>query len=467
VFTIVYASSIAQTWQRTYGYAGSAEISKAVKCSYDDGFILGVDKNNHSIFIMKSNINGEILWQKYIKAISSDYLILSHINTCNNGSIALTGGYYSGSDIRSFVINFDTCIENYTCNTINIYPNTVGNYGKFIFNFSGSNELLLMTYAAGTWPYEPNQFWKVNTLGEVLWRKQILSSYQTYFSGTEFQQMCLTSDGGSLLAGYTYYPYDTLNNPYDGILQPCLVKHDSLGNRQWVYPPMSGADTNRIGFFNACVQVGDTYYAAGSNYNYGPGHFLQPLVARFDLNGNLLSYVSSGPDTMYHELTQILPATDTSILLISAANTVYSDPNYLMVFIADTLGNFKKGFIRHDLNISQYGDQVAILKDQKFLITCRYPIGYVSANTDIVAIKLNANLEYDSLYTQPFTYDSLCPYPIVSDTVICNCEPFVSVQEAESVNETLNIYPNPASDHFVINFVQEKLAGGALRVYDV
>ncbi|HPT14175.1 MAG TPA: T9SS type A sorting domain-containing protein [Bacteroidales bacterium] len=467
LLTIVYASSIAQTWQRTYGYAGSAEISKAVKCSYDEGFILGVDKNNHSIFIIKSNINGEILWQKYIKAISSDYLILSHFNTCNSGSIALTGGYYSGSDIRSFVINFDTCIENYTCNTINIHPNTVGNYGKFIFNYPGSDELLLMTYAAGTWPYEPNQFWKVNTLGEVLWEKQILSSYQTYFSGTEFQQMCLTSDGGSLLAGYTYYPYDTTNYPWDGILQPCLVKHDSLGNRQWVYPPMSGADTNRIGFFNACVQVGDTYYAAGSNYNYGPGHFLQPLVARFDLNGNLLSYVSSGPDTMYHSLSQVLPVSDTSILLISAANTVYTDPNYLMVFIADTIGNFTKGFIRHDLIVSQFGDEVAKMRDNKFIIPCSYPIGGLSSLTDIVAIKLNANLEYDSIYTQPFTYDSLCPYPIVSDTVVCNCEPFVSAKEAQELQQSLTIVPNPAIDWIAVGMPQALQQAGTLRLYNM
>ncbi|HPT03477.1 MAG TPA: hypothetical protein PLJ84_12835 [Bacteroidales bacterium] len=239
----------------------------------------------------------------------------------------------------------------------------------------------------------------MNSDGNINWTKQVLPGTQTYFSGTEFQQMCFTSDGGSLLAGYTYYPYDTTNNPWDGILQPCLVKHDSLGNRQWVYPPISGADTNHIGFFNACVQVGNTYYAAGSNYNYGPGHFLQPLVARFDLNGNLLSYVSSGPDTMYHELTQTLPATDTSILLISAANTAFGDPNYLMVFIANTLGNFNKGFIRHDLIVGQYGDEVCIMRDNKFIIPCSFPIGGISANTDIVAIKLNANLEYDSIYT--------------------------------------------------------------------
>ncbi|MBN1198242.1 MAG: hypothetical protein JXA23_02740, partial [Bacteroidales bacterium] len=32
-------------------------------------------------------------------------------------------------------------------------------------------------------------------------------------------------------------------------------------------------------------------------------------------------------------------------------------------------------------------------------------------------VKVNSDLEYDSIYTQPFTYDSLCPHPIISTPV--------------------------------------------------
>lgn len=462
MFTIFYASSIAQTWQRTYGVPGHAEIAVGTVNSYDNGFIISI--NGEGANILKADINGNVLWMKKYLYLNNYYIGVLSLSATDDGIIYQSGGVDENSSIFGWIISTDECSIYKWCkkNTLNTQ-----NYSKFIKVLPDRN-IVSVFYGASDYPViDRYQIYKIAPDGNVHWTKQILPGTQTYFSGTEFQQMCLTSDGGSLLAGYTYYPYDTTNNPYDAILQPCLVKHDSLGNRQWVYPPMGGADTNRIGFFNACVQVGNTYYAAGSNYNFGPGHFLQPLVARFDLNGNLLSYVSSGPDTMYHSLSQIVQASDTSFLIISAANTVYSDPNYLMVFLSDTLGNFKKAFLRHDLIVSQFGDEVARLRDNKFIIPCSFPIGGISANTDIVAIKLNANLEYDSIYTQPFTYDSLCPYPIVSDTVICNCEPFVSLQEAESATETLNIYPNPASDHFVINFVQEKLAGGALRVYDV
>ena len=449
-------------WQRTYGVPGHAEIAVCTVNSYDNGFIINF--NGDGANVLKADINGNILWLKKYLYYENNYIGPFSISSSHEGIIFQGGVIFEGNLFYAYIVKTNNCGEFVWCKK-NIFNSE--NLLKFI-KIKSDDQIIFVTAASSlNIMLDRFQLWEMNSDGNINWTKQVLPGTQTYFSGTEFQQMCFTSDGGSLLAGYTYYPYDTTNNPWDGILQPCLVKHDSLGNRQWVYPPISGADTNHIGFFNACVQVGNTYYAAGSNYNYGPGHFLQPLVARFDLNGNLLSYVSSGPDTMYHELTQILPATDTSILLISAANTAFGDPNYLMVFIANTLGNFNKGFIRHDLIVGQYGDEVCIMRDNKFIIPCSFPIGGISANTDIVAIKLNANLEYDSIYTQQFTYDSLCPYPIVSDTVICNCEPFVSAEEAESVTEALNIYPNPASDQIVINCRQEKPAGGVLLIYDV
>ncbi len=462
MFTIFYASSIAQTWQRTYGVPGHAEIAVGTVNSYDNGFIISI--NGEGANILKADINGNVLWMKKYLYLNNYYIGVLSLSATDDGIIYQSGGVDENSSIFGWIISTDECSIYKWCkkNTLNTQ-----NYSKFIKVLPDRN-IVSVFYGASDYPViDRYQIYKIAPDGNVHWTKQILPGTQTYFSGTEFQQMCLTSDGGSLLAGYTYYPYDTTNNPYDAILQPCLVKHDSLGNRQWVYPPMGGADTNRIGFFNACVQVGNTYYAAGSNYNFGPGHFLQPLVAKFDLNGNLISYVSSGPDTMFHSLSQIVQASDTSFLIISAANTVYSDPNYLMVFLSDTLGNFYKAFLRHDLIVGQYGDEVAKMLDNKFLIPCQYPIGYTTSISDIVAIKLNANLEYDSIYSQSFTYDSLCPYPIVSDTVICNCEPFVSVKEAKEVQQNLTITPNPATEWFTVGFPQAWQQAGTLRAYDM
>ncbi len=71
-------------------------------------------------------------------------------------------------------------------------------------------------------------------------------------------------------------------------------------------------------------------------------------------------------------------------------------------------------------------------------------------NWETYAFKLTSDLEYDSVYTRPFTYDSLCPHPIVSDTVpLDDCEVvIVGLDDAQQHPEKtrLHIYPNPAGE---------------------
>jgi hypothetical protein len=62
---------------------------------------------------------------------------------------------------------------------------------------------------------------------------------------------------------------------------------------------------------------------------------------------------------------------------------------------------------------------------------------------------MNTNLEDDTLYTQPLTYDSLCPYQIQSDTVDLDCSLFVNIEDIptkEEYESTIRISPNPARD---------------------
>jgi hypothetical protein len=75
--------------------------------------------------------------------------------------------------------------------------------------------------------------------------------------------------------------------------------------------------------------------------------------------------------------------------------------------------------------------------------------------------KINANLEQDTLYTQPFVYDSLCPNPIVSgDIDMTNCLLQVGTQEIPSPEdyfaslETIPItaYPNPAGRTLMLEY---------------
>ncbi|HOX78988.1 MAG TPA: hypothetical protein PLW31_13230, partial [Bacteroidales bacterium] len=83
----------------------------------------------------------------------------------------------------------------------------------------------------------------------------------------------------------------------------------------------------------------------------------------------------------------------------------------------------------------------------------------------------NANLEDDTLYTQPMTYDSLCPYEIQSDTMDLDCDLFVDINELptrEEYESTVKISPNPAEDWVALTLPDIVAAGKVeIAVYDV
>jgi hypothetical protein len=173
---------------------------------------------------------------------------------------------------------------------------------------------------------------------------------------------------------------------------------------------------------------------------------------KYDLNGNLIFSRILHSDTLNNMLVDIDVLDDTTLAMVGKCTHGYYDWIYIGVFTADTSGNLLHSM--QNENGSPLEECLSITSDKKIFCTGISPLGY-SSPFDAFAIKLNANLEYDSIYTQPFTYDSLCPYPIISDTVLCDCEPFVSVKEAKQVSETLKLYPNPAQD-----FVNVELGAG-------
>ena len=109
----------------------------------------------------------------------------------------------------------------------------------------------------------------------------------------------------------------------------------------------------------------------------------------------------------------------------------------------DTLGQIKK---KGEL-IEGWVPEVIKTHDNKYLfynINDPYYYKYPSA----FLYKFNENLEYDSVYTQPMTYDYLCDHPIPNDTL--DLRDYIEVGINQQINQTQNqelaAFPNPASD---------------------
>jgi len=123
-----------------------------------------------------------------------------------------------------------------------------------------------------------------------------------------------------------------------------------------------------------------------------------------------------------------------------------------MIMKTDTMGNVISDRLLMEKNRAP--EDVEITHDNKILVLGSYVL---DSNWDTFLWKMNENLEDDSLYTGQYTYDSLCPDPIVSDTMDCNCT-VVSLEEIiKNSNDMFSwIYPNPAKERINLRLHQWK-----------
>ncbi|MCF8236070.1 MAG: T9SS type A sorting domain-containing protein [Bacteroidales bacterium] len=91
---------------------------------------------------------------------------------------------------------------------------------------------------------------------------------------------------------------------------------------------------------------------------------------------------------------------------------------------------------------------------------------------DAYLFKLNTELGSDSIYTQQFNYDSLCPYQIESDTIVQdNCGLIVGGEEIYVPKEDglrrIEVYPNPASSKFIIRCSIFEIQKSNVAIFDL
>jgi hypothetical protein len=127
-----------------------------------------------------------------------------------------------------------------------------------------------------------------------------------------------------------------------------------------------------------------------------------------------------------------------------ATNSHYAVDTF---FKTDTLGNLLQSNIL-DTTSSGIASTAKTFNNKFISVATECP----SSNCHIVAFKVNSDLQWDSIYTHQYTYDSLCPHPIVSDTIDPNCQLVVNVEEPLTSPEThqMKIFPNPTAGKLTI-----------------
>lgn len=445
---------LAQEWPRIYGdnfHSLVNDLSEA----YDQGYFLtaftydsqGVPEYG---WIIKTDINGEILWDK--KTGNGDYRnwFSSSKITADNGLIisGSTGKYNSGDNDPVF-IKMDVCGEIEWCRVL-LSPDQ--NYGRGIIQLNDGAYIGMLQYYGEGAEYSRISLIKMNQTGEPVWI-QHLAQEDSLIYNEEGYHILGTSDSNYLISGRVFYPG----------MKPYWIMADTTGEQIW--------DLKWGGITGICFQT--TEFQPGKFYSIGyeipPGHQNLPSLFIFDENGNEIDDILILEDTVSRGGGGAIIRIDDSTLLSGIVWSNYLNLEEIFhseIVKIDTLGNLVN---RRLLLLEDRAPSNLILtSDNKFLVAGDY---VVDGNWDIYLWKINQNFEDDTMHTQPMTYDSLCPYQIISDTVDLDCDLFVNVDEIptkEEYESTIKISPNPATEWITFSFPENLAAGKViLYVYDL
>ena len=433
----------AQIWPKVY-LQNYGTLPWSVIEHYDKGYLIGgwnIASDGYPIngLLIKTNINGDFIWNKTIGNINDKSGIYDINNTADGGSIiaGLTMKYDSWGD--PFIMKLNPCGESEWCRIYTVVQDRFDHTTAIRQVPGGYIACVILGYELTS----NNKLWlyRLDNNGDLIWQ-QLYGQTDTAMRGAEGEDMTVTPDNKYLISGWCYYPDSGIVWPKS--LRPLLVKVDSAGSLDWEIPWDEIHDSSFRGeAYRSIVDNNHTIYSCGRHIESSatpPGD--RPTMMKTSPGGNEISYHDLVPDSWQAVFFNLNWFQDSTIEIDGGWSYSYADPGQLAVFKIDRNGN-----ILDSVNIMEtpycFSDAIVDHDNKVFLVQPLYSYNQWRS----YSWKLNSDLELDSLYTRPMVYDSLCPHPIVSDTIPLDCE-VVGLDEPLKNPETgqLKVYPNPVGD---------------------
>jgi len=452
-------------WPKLYGGYESSTGDDIEEC-YDKAYLISgnlIDNVGWKTmpFLMKTDVNGTVLWEKRISYLGNSGAVYPEIytygiwtNTCRDGGFLIAGGTtaiehcYDYECTDGWVMKLNPCGEKEWCRIIRT-PGSLDYAMEAIERENGEIWVLVDLYG---YDRLNKRIWIfcLDNQGELLWKKVYCQYKKNYNNEFGFSMMPL-SGNRTMMFGDCYI-VDSVSNPgwYSYYIEPFHMMLDSLGDEIW-------AESWSYDYTKYCAEV-------HGGCEDVLGHFW--TTAKMIRNPGIT--ISSEPGGLFRTLKNGTPAgsivfldhmvpfygvgrvnsvvsLDTNLLFTTHIWGVTTNPyvQYMNAQLSDTLGLLLK---EQELMVNGFLTKSILTSDRKIA-----SVGGVYINSlyqfDAILYKFTDSLDFAPLDTRPLVYDSLCPHPIVSDTIKLDCGIIVGTNDLPLAagRPELQIYPNPAT----------------------
>jgi len=449
-------SSHCQQWIRIYGDTINTVMNSVFE-HYDKGYVFGGEKYNpgYTAFglMLKTDINGYEKWSKMYGDTLKTVRFFSSKPTFNGG-IAIVGLYKVSTGCSDpLIVKTNSCGDKEWCKIYKA-PHCYSTCYDISLLDDGGYITLMDHWKSG----EEETIWlfRLDSLGDVIWAQAYATDPD--FSSEWSHSLEKTADDYVLITGEAYYPDPTY--PGKSIIKIILIKVTLDGESIFEVPWGTDNGVYSDGRLSV-IDSKNNIYTAGRRARTAAPYGDSPCLFKTSLNGDPVFYTDLKSASTLGISTTINWFQDSTLALCSQWK--------------DSAGIDSTGVIKTDTK-GNYINQIVFQNNYGFYASTttfnnRLLLGgasYASGHLYGCAIKLTSDLEYDSVYTTPFTYDSLCPHPIVSDTIsLDDCQSVVvgiddPVQNPETT--MLHIYPNPAGSKITVGMpdylVRQKSGSG-------
>lgn len=449
MLTILTTVAFCQTWPRIYLDEEYPSHGLNVWETYDGGIVFLAESFNGQRYlpgwIVKTDINGELLWRRNLVVGDTLTSATEMITTIDSGlMLALCKSYGNPVIRRDFsYIKLNACGQIDWCKIISntddrvitnkVIEVTGGYIGMNISNLNNNNFFTLIKL-----DFEGNMEWMFDYDNEEV-------------NNEIFEDISILNDGNLVVTGQGYSNATTGYKPLRILINP----EGELIEYSFLYPDI---DT-LIGWDSQIYQsLSGRLFSIGSTYLYSDFGTFDPYSSLRigDIDEIYPTYYLYQGGNLESYFNGISPMSDHSLATngYTLENNTFFRKHW--AYIIDTLGN-----MLHQREILQHyggiGFTMSTTSDNKILLTgscgINNPWGFPERNT--LVLKLNANLEDDSLYTTNRIYDYACEGGLnIYDTLYMDgCDVVTNTWKIQTLadSETLEVNPNPVIDEFFIH----------------